>query len=316
MRKAKFNDILEECIEAVLEGRRTVDDCLSLYPKLAPELEPLLSTVVDVSDTYQAESPSWHVQERIRLRVLAAQQARIRSRNLVSGVDLTRSSGWRVRHWGGLASAAAAVVAAVFVASLMLFGGGGDSQGPDDGLGPVVTEIRANAEKANEAYTTEGRLDYESLKAIARQTEDFLADPELIQQLPPEDLAQLQLDIVETGDYLASLPEDEPIDEETGGTVRDLKDGVSEIAEIIGGVAPPTASPTPPAVTPTPEPTDEPSGTPEPTDQPTSTPTVAPTPTKAPSATPAPTATPAPSTEAGDGSSGPGVIGGSVPPPQ
>lgn len=312
MRRAKFNEILEECIEAVLEGRRTVDDCLSLYPQLAPELGPLLSTAIDLSQTFQIESPSWHVQERVRLRVLAAHQARIRSRNLVSGVDLTRSGHWGARHWGVLGSAAAAVVGAVFVASLMLFSGGGDSAGPNGQPGPFVTDIRQNAEKASVAYTENGEIDYESLLAIDRQTKDLLADlsdPASFENLDAEEIKKIQDDIEKTSDLLDSLPPDEPVDEETGGTVRDLKDGVSELAGIIGGVAPPT--PTPPAATDTPAPTDVPSGTPAPTATPTPAPTPAPTPTKAPSPTAAPTATPAPT----DTSSGSGQFGQGIAPP-
>ena len=80
MREGKFREIFEECLTAVLDGRRTVEDCLSLYPAIASELEPLLRTSLEVSDAFQAETPSWHVQERIRNRVLAAAHARSRSR--------------------------------------------------------------------------------------------------------------------------------------------------------------------------------------------------------------------------------------------
>lgn len=91
MRETEFTEILEECLEAVLQRRRTVNLCLSLYPQLARELEPLLTTALKVDDAFHDETPAWHVQERVRLRVLAAYQARIRSRNLVGGLDLQRS---------------------------------------------------------------------------------------------------------------------------------------------------------------------------------------------------------------------------------
>ena len=39
-----LEEILEECLSAYLEGRRGIDESLSLYPSLADELEPLLRT--------------------------------------------------------------------------------------------------------------------------------------------------------------------------------------------------------------------------------------------------------------------------------
>lgn len=296
MRKAKFSEVLEECIEAVLEGRRSVDDCLSLYPQLAAELQPLLTTALEVNETFQTEAPSWHVQERVRLRVLAAHQARIRSRNLVSGVDLTRSGHWGVRHWGVLASAAAAVVGAVFVASLMLFGGGGDTQGPQQ-QGTVVFDLQQSVDDARTAYQ-EGRIDYESLKAIALKTSDILAQystPESIEAADPDTKAAIQDALVSAGELLDTLPADEPVDPEEGATVRDLNDDVKDAAELFG-VPPPT--PTPPVATETPAPSDAASPTPVPTAEPTPSPTPAPTQTLAPTATPVPS-----SAASGDGSS-------------
>ena len=114
MRKGKFREIFEECLSAVLEERRTLEDCLSRYPSIASELEPLLRTSLELSNVYQAETPSWHVQERIGHRVFVEAQARARGRELVKDIDLTGSS-WPARHLGGLRSAAAAAVGAVFL---------------------------------------------------------------------------------------------------------------------------------------------------------------------------------------------------------
>ena len=47
MKKSKeFDNILEECLERVLTGGETVEQCLASYPEQADELEPLLQTAL------------------------------------------------------------------------------------------------------------------------------------------------------------------------------------------------------------------------------------------------------------------------------
>ena len=47
MKKSKeFDNILEECLERVLTGGETVEQCLASYPEQAAELEPLLQTAL------------------------------------------------------------------------------------------------------------------------------------------------------------------------------------------------------------------------------------------------------------------------------
>ena len=40
----QFNTILDECLERLLTGQETVEQCLQRYPEYATELEPLLRT--------------------------------------------------------------------------------------------------------------------------------------------------------------------------------------------------------------------------------------------------------------------------------
>jgi hypothetical protein len=288
MRKVKLNEILEECLAAVIDGRRSVDDCLSLYPQLAPELEPLLTTALQVTDVFQAESPSWHIQERTRLRVLAAQQARIRSRNLVSGVDLTRSAPWATRHWGLLGAAAAAVVAAVFVGSLMLFSPGGDSGPGGTSSDAVVVSFGQSVEDAQSAWAENGAIETDQLAELLKYARELAAtyDAEAIEALDPVTKQQIQENIQAVNELLESIAPVDP-DPETENLVRDLMDQGSDLANEWG-----IAAPTPtPALTPTPAPSGEPTPTAPPTGEPTPTPapTPAPTPTTAPTPTPAPT---------------------------
>ena len=43
----QFNNILDECLESLLTGQETVEQCLQRYPEYAAELEPLLRTATD-----------------------------------------------------------------------------------------------------------------------------------------------------------------------------------------------------------------------------------------------------------------------------
>ena len=42
----QFNNIFNECLEHLLTGQETIEQCLQRYPEYATELEPLLRTVV------------------------------------------------------------------------------------------------------------------------------------------------------------------------------------------------------------------------------------------------------------------------------
>ncbi|MCH8814985.1 MAG: hypothetical protein IH957_07810 [Chloroflexi bacterium] len=300
MRKAKFREIFEECLSAVLEGRRTVEDCLSLYPSIASELEPLLRTSLQISDVYQAETPPWNVQERIRHRVLAAAQARARGRDLVSGIDLSGSS-WRARHWGGLGVAAAAAVAAVFMVSVMLIGGGGS----DDGqfvatdlpvtVEPVATSFQSELDELRDLLLAEGRVDLDQIEqisqsaaALAVQIPDYAAFSDLNE---PTQQA-LEDALADVDELLTPLVKD--TDTPELDPVRKLLDNTKVLSEQWGEPQPsvtpvPTEEPEPePTETPAPTETLAPTDGPEPTDTP------APSPTKAPSETPEATEEPEP----------------------
>lgn len=67
----RFEDILDECMASVAEGRRTVEECLALNPRWAQRLEPLLRLATDLHDVYTAR-PSAARQAEGRRRFLAA----------------------------------------------------------------------------------------------------------------------------------------------------------------------------------------------------------------------------------------------------
>ena len=69
-RERRFEDVLNECIASVSEGRRTIEECLALYPQWAGRLEPLLRLATELHDAYVAEAPAAY-QAEARRRFLA-----------------------------------------------------------------------------------------------------------------------------------------------------------------------------------------------------------------------------------------------------
>jgi hypothetical protein len=71
-----LEDILTECLEAVAQGQRTVEDCLILYPESAEHLEPELRLALRLREAYYDAGPPADFQAAARERFLSAVQAR------------------------------------------------------------------------------------------------------------------------------------------------------------------------------------------------------------------------------------------------
>ena len=67
----RFEDHLNECLTALLNGERTVEECLALYPEEAPRLEPLLRTGLSLKGALRVE-PRAAFAEAARERLLEA----------------------------------------------------------------------------------------------------------------------------------------------------------------------------------------------------------------------------------------------------
>ncbi len=284
MRKVKrLSEILEECIEAGIAGRRSLEQSLALYPAQAEELEPLLRTALSISDSFQSYTPPAAVEQRIRSRFLADAAARRNLRHLEGSFE---KRGWlaglfRKPVFGGFAAAAAVAVAvvAITVGGVNL---GGSEQGGDPGsavvfdLGTRVNSVTEHIESGGQVQTADlaeitalvaalGNIPLEDLQASAAELETTLPETLAILEdaagLDPADLAVLDAE----------------------ATIRDIAGGLDLDLPGPIGVGDATPAPTDPPV----EPTDVPV---EPTDVPAE-------PTPAPSggdATTAPTATPPP----------------------
>ena len=107
MRASRQDEVFEDCLSALLEGRRSIDESLSLYPGLADQLGPLLETAAHVSqDLRQQPLPQGHVREQIRRRLIARASSHQRR---------SASIPWLDRRWAFLGSALL-----VAIGSLML----------------------------------------------------------------------------------------------------------------------------------------------------------------------------------------------------
>lgn len=73
MKMKEFENILDECLERILTGGETVEQCLSRYPEQAVELEPLLQTVLASKKAISIE-PRPEFREKARRQFQSALQ--------------------------------------------------------------------------------------------------------------------------------------------------------------------------------------------------------------------------------------------------
>ncbi len=110
MKARRLDEVLDECLSAYLEGRRSVDESLSLYPALRHELEPLLWTAVEVADTFNQSSPPEHVEERGRQEFLTSASVRQRAKLLTYDLNFAQRLGELARRPRRLLIVAAFVI--------------------------------------------------------------------------------------------------------------------------------------------------------------------------------------------------------------
>src|SRR4030065_2077889 len=83
MGRVQFEDIFEECLSALLEGRRSIEESLSLYPAWRGRLEPLLRAAEEIAGGLGV-SPPPHTRERGLPRFLDSARARRRLRQMLA----------------------------------------------------------------------------------------------------------------------------------------------------------------------------------------------------------------------------------------
>src|SRR5579884_2343970 len=122
-------ELLARCLEAVQDGRSTIDDCAAAHPEAAPELRELLGLALSIS------APEVTPTSAFRARARAA---------LLERIQREPRRGWR--RWLPLLAAPRRAIVATACAALVLLAGGGvlyasqDSL-PGDTLYPVKTSL-------------------------------------------------------------------------------------------------------------------------------------------------------------------------------
>lgn len=134
----KKEDILANCIDEILSGKSTLEDCLARYPELGDELRPLLSIAASIPPEKITPVPEF--KQRARKRLLDIMQPP------ATGFEPGRTGmfGWLKPLVPAMRSSLALIVAIVM---LTLLAAGATtayaSQGslPDDALYPVKTGV-------------------------------------------------------------------------------------------------------------------------------------------------------------------------------
>lgn len=289
MKARRFEEVLEECLAAQLEGRRTIEESLSLYPWLASELEPLLRAAAILADTFERNSPPSYVLERGRDRFLVAASNRVRARALAARAGLGhRSQAWGLRLWGAVGSAAAATIVAVTVGVVALLSAGGTGGPAGSGTEPTgsapavldLTSVQQAHQHLKEAAALGQRITFSDLAVLRDALERWSSvDPGTLSEETRQQLEQTVQEQIEILTTLSSAPSPATEPDEIMFVLGSTKD----VAEKLGLVIPtfsPVATPAPATAEPTVPPAETPAPTlpPVPTPPPTTAPTEAPAP--------------------------------------
>ena len=295
----RLEEVLEECVSAYVEGRRSIAESLSLYPSLASQLKPLLTTAAELSDNFSAYNPPIYARDRGLATFLAS--ARDRARLKAISRSFPRHSIlaaiWQGRQLPALAAVAAVVVVTVAMASGVLTGNGGGEGG--DFVAPIQTQgapstAATTPTVGSHAQQVAGiadrlrhgeRISSEELATLNEATKQLVADISDLNSLSPEDKATLEHSLQERDAIVEAIIAQDP-SKAADPVVQETIDLTRTVA---GAFGPSPVPPTPTAVV---APTDTPAPTAPATDAPTAVPTAAPTAPPTAVATPAPTAEP------------------------
>jgi hypothetical protein len=181
LKAKRLEEVLDECLGAYLEGRRSIEESLSLYPSLRSELEPLLRTAAALAVRLQTPSPAEHLITQGRERFLESAEIRRRARELTRDIPFTRrlASGWRFAPWGLVAGAVVAIFAvAAFSASAL--DSGSPEPGPQaqlivDDSPPAVADLRQAQEEVRVQAAEGGSVSPQMILDLVETTTDLEA---------------------------------------------------------------------------------------------------------------------------------------------
>jgi hypothetical protein len=291
MNARRLEEIFEECVTAYLEGRRSIEQSLSLYPAYADELAPLLRTAVRFSESFQKVTPPARAQERGLQRFLADARARRNFRTLTAG---SPRRSWFAGFWGqhrlgfaGSAVMVAILTLAVGSAAILYGGSSGGGELAFQTASPVRPTPEAVTNIQNQITIMRGQVDRgefvtpENIRLLSEATSKLTsASPDEL----TESIDQVQQVLQDADLLLTNVASTQP---EVADQAKQAQNVVRDVASTLGT---PIVSATP-AASATPAPSGE--ATPVPTAAATDVPTVTPEPTQAPATdAPVPTDTP------------------------
>jgi len=121
----ELNDIFEDCLERILTGGETVEQCLAGYPEYAAELAPLLQTALEAKETLEI-APSPEFREKARYQILTE----------LRDIEERKQRRFSLFGWQPRWATAAIAVLVLLVASSGTVAAAGNSL-PDQTLYPV-----------------------------------------------------------------------------------------------------------------------------------------------------------------------------------
>ncbi len=266
MRAGEFDEILDECLSALLEGRRSIEDSLSLYPSLAGRLAPLLTAAAEAAQALASPSPSPYQLEEGRRRFLAAASVRKRALALVRGTvmdsDRQRTRAWR--RWAALLSGCAVLMLAGGLTIRLL--GGSDEPAP---LGPrvilAVDGLRAAQHRLREGAIS-GQVSASLVQDLTDTTSELgvrLADLQTLDASEQDDLESAIRDQYALLDTLWAVDPEPEVAEALGLTEQLAARWGFDLPESSSPATAPPAEASP-AASPAPEPQESPLPTPAP----------------------------------------------------
>ena len=290
MGRSEFEEILEECLSALLEGRRSVDESLSLYPAWRGRLEPLLRAAEEIAAGLD-EDPPPYVKERGLQRFLEAARTRRRLREILS----PRASGTSWWRWASTGLAAVIVIGVLAFTSAILMAEDGQSLSRQVGIsrytpspGPTAAPVSVQTplERVQERVAVlessirQGEpVEVELLAALEKASNELAADLEgsadleLMKRVAATSIASKQYELLQELQGRSSGLREQAIEASLAAA--------AEVLEKLGATPEPL-----PGLTPSPEPASSPMATPSP--QPSSTPLEGETPALPQTPTPSP----------------------------
>jgi hypothetical protein len=288
MKARRLEEVLDECLSAYLDGRRTVEESLSLYPDLRPRLEPLLRTATELADRFGQSAPAPHVVERGRQRFLESADIRRRARELTRDIPIMRrmANVWSRVQWGALAGSVVALFLVVSFTATALDSGSRELSPQAhvilDPRPPAVTDLRQTQEQLRVQTIQHGSVS-RLIEELAQTTAELESQVQDFSDLDGRSQRELEQAIGYQYLLLQLVIETQP--SSITPEAREALDQTRDLARE-WGVELPDPSPTISA-TPSASPSATPAGSATPGSSPASTPTATPGPSHEPTPTPA-----------------------------